>query len=329
MKVDWPAVVAGTGVGLPAGVLTNADWVKRLDTSDEWIVTRTGIRERRICGDGESTLPLAVSATRAAMADASVTPQDIDLLICATVTPEHTLPSTSCELQAALGLRSVPALDQVAACSGFVCAMITAAQYIHSGFVRTALVVGVDCMTRLADMEDRQSAILFGDGAGAAVLRRSDTHAGVRAARMGSDGTRAQLIWVPAGGTREPLSPRTVNERLHVMRMRGRDVYRFAVTNMQDVIQQTVADAGLTLDDIHLIIPHQSNLRIIESVCERMGFPLERVFVNIDRYGNTSSASVPIAMHEARMAGRISPGDRVLLAAFGAGLVWASILLEF
>lgn len=329
MKVNWGVEVAGSGIGVPEKVMTNEDWAQRLDTSDEWIVQRTGIRQRRWAAEHESTLTFAERASRGALAQAGVTPQDIDLIVCGTITPDHPLPSTSCELQAALGCGWVPAFDVVAACSGFVYAMITAAQYVVTGMSRCALVVGADCLTRVCDMEDRQSAILFGDGAGAVVLRPSRSpNAGILATRMGADGGRAMLIWVPAGGSREPASMRTVNERLHVMRMKGRDVYKFAVSQMQAVILDTARDAGIDLKDISLLVPHQSNLRIIESACQKLDIPPERVFINIHRMGNTSAASVPIAFHEARAERRLRRGDLALLVAFGAGLTWSSILLR-
>jgi 3-oxoacyl-[acyl-carrier-protein] synthase-3 len=329
MKVDWPAELAGTGVGLPSSVLTNADHVARLDTTDEWIVQRTGIRERRMAGPGESTLSLALDASRDAIRSAGISAADIDVVICATITPEHPLPSTACELQAELGCRPVQAFDLVAACSGFVYGLVTAAQQISSGLADTVLVVGADCMTRMADMEDRQSAILFGDGAGAAIVRRpASRRQRISAVRLGADGSRAMLIWVPAGGAREPASARTVNERLHAMRMKGRDVYKFAVVQLQELIQATAEDAGVSLSDVSLIVPHQSNLRIIESACEKLNLDADRVFINISRLGNTSAASVPIALHEAREAGRIRPGGRVMLVALGAGLTWASVMLE-
>jgi 3-oxoacyl-[acyl-carrier-protein] synthase-3 len=329
MKVDWGVEIAGSGIGLPRTVMSNHDWVARLNTSDEWIVQRTGIRERRVAAEGESTLTFALQASQEALQSARVAPQEIDLIICGTITPDHLLPSTACELQAALGCGHVPAFDLVAACSGFVYGLITAAQYIVAGMSRNALVVGADCVTRMADWEDRQSAILFGDGAGAVVLRPScEGRPAIRAVRLGADGGRAMLIWVPAGGSREPASLRTVNERLHVMRMKGRDVYKFAVSKMQEVIVDTLADAELTLDDVALVVPHQSNLRIIESACDRLGLPEHKVFINIQRVGNTSAASVPIALHEALRTGRLRRGDLVLLVAFGAGLTWASCLME-
>jgi 3-oxoacyl-[acyl-carrier-protein] synthase-3 len=329
MKLAWPIEIIGTGVGIPERVVTNDDFAARLDTSDEWITQRTGIRERRIAAPDESTLTLATRASRQALTAGGVAPAQLDLIVCCTITPDHMLPATACELQAALGCGWIPSFDLVAACSGFVWGLITAAQYINSGMSQQALVVGAECLSRITDMEDRSTAVLFADGSGAVVVRRSsDPQRGILAARMGADGARAELIWIPGGGSKEPASPKTINERLHYMRMRGREVYKFAVTQMQDLIHGTLADAGVSPDQLALVIPHQSNLRIIESATEKLGLPPERVWVNIDRYGNTSAASVPIALHEAWTAGRIRTGDLVLLVAFGAGLTWGSVLLR-
>lgn len=329
MKVDWPVEIVGTGMCVPSQVVPNSVFETRLDTTDEWIVQRTGIRERRIVSDGESTLALATAASRAAMHEAGVQPDQIDLIVNATITPEHVLPSTACEIQAELGCRWVPAFDLVAACSGFVYSFVTASQFISAGLGDVALVVGAESLTRITDMDDRSTAMLFGDGAGAAVIRRTQT-AGPRvlAARLGADGGRSRAIWVPAGGAREPASVRTVNERLHTMRMKGREVYKFAVTQMHDLVRDTLEDAGLTLADLKLLVPHQSNMRIIESACEKLGLEIERVVINIDRYGNTSAASVPLALHEGRRSGRMRSGDLVMLVAFGAGLTWGSVLLR-
>ncbi|MCA9244513.1 MAG: ketoacyl-ACP synthase III [Phycisphaerales bacterium] len=329
MKTSWAVEIAGMGSWTPPKVVTNDDLAARLDTSDEWITQRTGIRARHISADGETTLHLAEKAAREALAAADLTPADLDLIVVCTVTPEHTLPSTSCELQAALGCGWIPAFDLVAACSGFVYGLTTAAQFIHAGTAKTVLVVGAETMTRVTDQDDRATAILFGDAAGAAILRPA-TQAGreILAVNLGADGARAKMIWTPAGGSCLPASDTTVAERLHHMRMSGREVYKFAVTQMQTVLSQTLADAGVATDDVTLLIPHQSNLRIIESACDKIGIPMDRVMVNIDRYGNTSAASVPLAMCEAWRAGRIKRGDLVMMLGFGAGLTWGSALLR-
>ncbi|TWT45891.1 3-oxoacyl-[acyl-carrier-protein] synthase 3 [Phycisphaerae bacterium RAS1] len=329
MKLDWPIEIIGAGVSLPTKAVSNADFCKRLDTTEEWITQRTGILSRRMAAPEESTLTLAVDASRQAIAEAGLTPKDLDMIVLGTITPEHALPATSCELQAALGCRWIPAFDLVAACSGFVWSFVTAAHYVHTGMAGNVLVVGAETLTRITDMEDRGTAILFGDGAGAVVIRKSaDPHRRLLAARMGSDGERGMLIWIPAGGAKEPASVKSVNERLHYMRMKGREVYKFAVTQFQELIAETLDDAGVKIEDVKLVVPHQSNMRIIESACERFGLPREKVVINIDRYGNTSAASIPIAFWEAKRDGRFQPGDLVLLVAFGAGLTWGSALLR-
>ncbi|MFH1746652.1 MAG: beta-ketoacyl-ACP synthase III [Planctomycetota bacterium] len=329
MKLGWSVEVAGTGLGLPARVVTNDEFVQRLDTSEEWIIQRTGIRARHIVGPGESTLTLATAASRAALADADMSAEDIDLIICATFTPEHPLPSLSCELQAALGCRWVQAFDLAAACSGFVWGMSNAAQHIVSGMARNVLLVGVETLTTYTNMDDRATCILFGDGAGAAVLRPStNEHSRILAARAGADGKRGLTIYIPAGGSRQKATLKSVEEGQHFIKMRGREVYKFAVTTMAEIMHDTARDAGHDLDEVALIVPHQSNLRIIESACRKAGVPMERVVINIDRYGNTSAASVGICLHESRNNGRIKSGDLVMLVAFGAGLTWGSILLR-
>lgn len=329
MKVEWAVEIAGTGIDVPKRAVTNHEFTKHLDTSDEWIVQRTGIRERRIAGPGESTLTLSAAASRQALAEAKLTPDQIDLIIHATATPDHPLPATACELQAELGCGWVPAFDIAAACSGFVYALVNAAQFIDSGMASNVLVLGSETLTAITDMEDRGTAVLFGDGAGAAILRASaDPNRGIIAARLGADGGRAKAVWVPAGGAAEPASLRTVNERLHYMKMRGREIYKFAVTMMHSLVQETTEEAGIGIADLALVIPHQSNLRIIESAAARLGLPMEKVSINIDRYGNTSAASIPMALHEARETGRINSGDLIMLVAFGAGLTWGSVLMR-
>lgn len=329
MRCDWPMVIRGTGSATPEHILTNDDLAKRVETSDEWIVQRTGIRERRIAGEEDSTLSLAVAASREALERAELTPEDIDMIVVATVTPDHTIPATACELQAALGCGTIPAFDLQAACSGFVYAMVTAAQYLQNNFAKTILVVGSETLSRITDPEDRATCILFGDAAGAAVIQRSeDPKQGVVCIDIGADGARAKHIWVPAGGSREPASQRTINERLHFMKMEGREVYKFAVSKIQELVTRALEEAEIGIEDLRLFVPHQSNIRIIESVADKMNISREQIVVNIERYGNTSSASVPLAFHEAWKAGRIQRGDMVLMIGIGAGLTWGSALLR-
>jgi len=329
MRLGWPVEIVGTGAYLPTRVVTNEDLARQVETSNEWIVQRTGIRERRYVGQGESTLLMAKQACQAALRSAGLTAQDIDVIVFATITPEHQLPATGCLLQAELGCRWIPGYDLAAACSGFVWAFIHGAQHLTTGLAKTVLVVGAETLSNITDPQDRGTCILFGDAAAAAVLRvPADGQRQVLAANWGADGNRGRLIYIPAGGAREPASVRTVNERLHYMRMQGREVYKFAVTQMQHVIEQTCADAGVDVDEVALLIPHQSNLRIIESAVDKAGIPLDKVVINIDRYGNTSATSVAVALHEARASGRIKSGDLVMLVAFGAGLTWGSVLLR-
>lgn len=329
MKPRWAVEIAGAGAYAPERVVTNDDFARRLDTSDEWIVQRTGIRERRIVGQDEDTLTMSVAAARNALEDAGMTADDIDLIVQATVTPAHTLPSTACELQAALGCRWIPAFDLAAACSGYVYGLVNAAQFIESGMAKNVLMLATESLTRITDMEDRGTAVLFGDGSGGVILRASaDPNKGILAAKLGADGARAKAIWIPGGGSAEPSSITTVNERLHYMKMDGRAIYKFAVSMMHSLCQETADEAGVSLDDIALVIPHQSNLRIIESAMKRLDFPMDRVSINIDRFGNTSGASIGLAFEEARRTGRIKEGDLVMMLAFGAGLTWGSVLMR-
>ena len=309
--------------------MTNADFEKTLDTSDEWIRTRTGVRERRIVGDGENTLTMAVDASQRALDDAGLEPDDIDLIVLATSTPYVPLPATACFLQDVLGCRHIPAFDISAACSGFIYALVVGAGMMPSGGYRHALIVGAEAMSAVTDFEDRSTCILLGDAAGAVVLGDADNDiSGIYDHSLGANGGGAETIWVPAGGSLEPPSHRTIDERRHFLKMQGREVYKFAVTKFVEVMTDAIERAGITADDLALVVPHQSNLRIIESAAHKLGLPMERVVVNIDRYGNTSAASIPVAMAEARQSGRIQPGDWVLLAGFGAGLTWGTALLR-
>lgn len=321
--------IAGTGIALPRRVMANSEFEQFLDTSDEWIKTRTGVEERRIVQDGQTTAALGAAAGRNALADARIDLADVDLTICATITPECPFPATACFIQDELGLGDTPAFDLSAACSGFVYGLVMAAGMIHAGLYRTILLIGSESMTRFTDFQDRGSCILFGDGAGAAVLTPTDDpHQQLLHSRLHADGSNAEMIWVPAGGARTPASVETVNDRLHYMKMKGREVFKFAVVKMVSIIEQTLAEANVTADQISLIIPHQSNLRIIESVRARLDLPTEKVYVNIEQYGNTSAASIPIALDEARKSGVIEPGDLVLMVAVGAGMTWATALVR-
>jgi len=324
-----PYTIRGLGSALPEKVLTNADFEKILDTSDEWIRTRTGIRERRICTNGENTLTLALDASKKALDQAKLSPDDLDLIIVATSTPYVPIPATACFLQKELGCRHIAAFDLAAACSGFVYGFVSAVHLMTSGQYRHALVVGAEAMSSVTDFEDRTICVLLGDAAGAAIVSPTENEiSGLYDHCLGADGSGAEFICVPAGGSREPASAASVEGRRHYLKMKGRDVYKFAVNKMQEVIRNAVERAGITLDDLTMVIPHQSNARIIESAADKLGMPAEKMALNIDKYGNTSAASVPLAMDEAYREGRLQAGDWVLLAGFGGGLTWGSALIR-
>ena len=322
-------MICGTGSYLPKEVLDNQYFVERFDTSDEWIVSRTGIHQRRRGAADEVTSTLAANAARKALADARVTIDDIDLIVVATATGDCMFPATASYTQALLGAKNIPAFDVGAACAGFLHAMIVAGGMLTAGLYSRALVIGAEMLTRWANPADRATAILFGDAAGAAVVSTSGSgEARVLYCELGCDGTRADLISAPAGGARMPASAVTVAEGLHYLHMRGREVYKFAVIKMLQLIENALEQSGLSADDVKLVIPHQSNLRIIASVREKFGLPEEKVAVNIDRYGNTSAASVIVALDEARRCGTVKEGDCVLLVAIGAGLSWGTMIIR-
>jgi 3-oxoacyl-[acyl-carrier-protein] synthase-3 len=319
--------IAGWGMAVPERRVTNFDLAQTVDTNDEWITERTGIKERRVAGDGESTATLAIEAGMAAIKDAGIDPADIGLCIVATCTSEQPIPPTSSFVQEGLGLRC-GAFDIDAACSGFVYALVAGASMVASGAIGPVLVIGAETLTRVVDPTDRSTVILFGDGAGAVVLTPSD-EVGLLAWDLGCDGSLTGLLGIPAGGSRLPTSADTVAGGDHWLKMDGREVFRRAVRVIVDSARTTLDHAGLTADDVALFVPHQANVRIIDSAANKLGLPPERTFVNIDRYGNTSAASVPIALAEAADAGRLQRGDIVLLSGFGAGMSWASALVRW
>lgn len=322
--------ISGTGSYLPERILTNKYFEERLDTSDKWIRERTGIIERRTAGEGESTATLAAEAGKAAVADAGISADDLDLIIVATTTPEALLPSTACYVQQAICTRPVAAFDLNAACTGYVYALINATFMLQTGHFRNILVIGAETMTRIVDPEDRATCILFGDGAGATVLTATPDAQGsaVLHFKISAEGSGDNLLFVPAGGSRLPPSRMTIEERLHYVKMAGREVYKAAVKRNFQLVDSTLSEAGVSSKDIALVIPHQSNLRIIESVRQRLGLPEERMFVNIQQYGNTSAASIPIGLNQSLRTGRVKPGDLILLIAFGAGFTWGSALIR-
>ncbi|HUS58784.1 MAG TPA: beta-ketoacyl-ACP synthase III [Planctomycetota bacterium] len=320
--------ILGTGSCLPEKRLTNHDLEKMVATNDEWILTRTGISERRMAGKDTATSDLALQAAKKALEDAKVKPEKLDLIIVATITPDMFFPSTACVVQNALNAKNAAAFDLSAACSGFVYAVSAACSMITAGGVKKALVIGAETLTKVTNYEDRSSCILFGDGAGAVVLGPAKRR-NVVYSKLGADGSGGHMMYLPGGGSRRPATMQTVQDKQHYMVIHGREVFKFAVTKMQECIQDALDACGYTASDISLIVPHQVNLRILVAAAEKFGLPMEKVHVNIDKYGNTSAASIPIALDEAARARKLKKGDVVILVAFGAGLTWAAALVEW
>jgi 3-oxoacyl-[acyl-carrier-protein] synthase-3 len=324
-------IILGTGAYAPARILTNDELSKTVETSDEWIITRSGIRERHIAAPGENTSDMAVTAAKAALADAKLTAADIDLLVVATITPDLLMPATACFVQHKLGVPTQAAcFDLNAACSGFIYALDTVSALLLSGRYKRALVIGAEKLSAIVDWQDRATCMLFGDGAGAVVLGVSDQPGvGIIGTKLGAAGANVDLLYIPKGGSNAPATPESIAAGDHFMKMKGKEVFKLAVRAMDESARDILEQHGLRADQIGLVIPHQANLRIIEAVSQYLELPMDRFFVNVDRYGNTSSASVPIALDEARKAGRIKPGDITLLVAFGAGLTYGSALIRW
>jgi 3-oxoacyl-[acyl-carrier-protein] synthase III len=324
------AYLAGTGRGVPSTVMTNHHFAAMgIETSHEWIVERSGIVERRIAKNGETTAMLASEAGRRAMEKANVHPGDIDTIILSTATPDKLLPSTAVDVQAELGATRAAAFDISAACSGWLYGMTVAEGMMAAGSAETILVIGAEKMSAIVDWKDRSTCVLFGDGAGAAVLRRSKTNKGILSSFMRSDGKLADLLHRPSGGAAVPMTEAILADRTHFVQMAGREVFKHAVRSMSEAADRALDGARLTGDDIDLLIPHQANIRIIEATAKHAGLPMDKVYVNVDRFGNTSSASIPIALDEAIERGQIKEGSTVLLVAFGAGFTWASMIVRF
>lgn len=329
MRQNQRASITGIGSYLPDKVLTNYDLEKMVDTSNDWIIQRTGIKERRIVENGVTTSDIATQAALRAMEDAGVSPKDLDMIITSTITPDHIFPSTSCYIQEKIGATRACAFDILAACAGFIYAMSIGQSFINSGAMKTVLVVGAECLSKITDYTDRSTCVLFGDGAGAVIIQRNPVKHEILSSSLAADGSEADVLIMPGGGARNPASLESVQQRLHYIQFKGKEVFKLAINNITNLILETTRENGLTLDDIDLIIPHQSNLRIIEATMEKLGLPMEKAFVNIDKYGNTSSASVPIAMDEARKQGRLRKGNIVMLVAFGGGLTWGSSVIRW
>jgi 3-oxoacyl-[acyl-carrier-protein] synthase-3 len=329
--IDRPfARIAGIGSAVPEKVLTNADLEQTLDTSDEWIVERTGIRERHIAGPDETVTQYALRAARQAMAQAGVDAAAIDGIIFATVTPDHRLPSAACDLQAALGAAGAWAFDVVAACPGWLYGVTVAEGLMATGLGETILVIGAEKLSCITDYTDRGTAILFGDGAGAAIVQRvKEGDRGILSTYLGSDGTLAPLLHIPGGGAADPLTTELLEDKRHLIKMAGREVFKAAVLAMSRSTDAAITRAGLTPEAIDLLVPHQANLRIVEATAKHAEIPMAKVMVNLDRYGNTSSASIPLALVQAIEEGRLKPGMVVMLVAFGAGFTWGSVVLRW
>jgi len=327
--VNQRAGVLGTGHSYPEGILTNADLAKVVETSDEWITTRTGIKQRRKAAPDEYTSLFAVRAARQAIERARLDPADIDLLLCATVTPDQILPSTGCIVQAELGASNAAAMDIVAACSGFLYGVSLADSMIRTGQVRYAVVVGAEILTQYVDYTDRQTCVLFGDGAGAAVLGPVDTGRGILASKIKSDGRYEEQLYSPGGGTRKKPSADTLAAGDHFFKMKGNELFKVAVRSMAEISREVLEQAGVKSGDINLFIPHQANQRITEAVADRLNVDMSKVYSNIAVHGNTSSASIPIALDECVEAGRVKEGDSVLMASFGGGATWGAVLMRW
>jgi 3-oxoacyl-[acyl-carrier-protein] synthase-3 len=321
--------IIGTGSYVPERILTNRELEKIVETSDEWIRTRTGIGERRIAAPEEATSDMATNAALAAMSQARVSAEQIDLIIVATVTPDMFFPATACWVQKKLGAIRAACFDVSAACSGFIYAMEIAQQFISNHVYNTVLIIGADKLSSIVDWSDRNTCVLFGDGAGAAILRNRGASHGVIATHMGSDGEFTDILFMPGGGSRCPITSANVDQKLNTIKMLGKETYKQAVTAMSDAADRALESAGLKYEDIACVIPHQANMRIIEAIAHRMGLPVEKFYVNLEKYGNTSAAAVAIALDEAHRNGRFKIGDYVLLVVFGGGLTWASSVIQW
>ncbi len=320
--------ISGLGYYVPEKILTNQDLEKMVDTTDEWIRTRTGISERRIAEKGTGVSDLAVKAALMAIQNAGIKPEDLDLVLAATSTPDMPLPSTACFIQAKLGAKNAAAFDLAAACSGFVYGLVTAEQYVRAGTYKNVLVVGADLISSYIDWTDRSTCILFGDGAGAAIVSQKKS-GGFLSSVLGSDGQYAGLLNITCGGSKTPASSETVKAKGHYLQMNGAEVFKLAVRGMSDSVEKALGKAGVGIDQVKCFVPHQANLRIIDAVADRLKLPKEKIFINLEKYGNTSAASCAIALYEAMTQGRFKTGDKVVLATFGSGLVWASLVMEW
>ncbi len=330
MRVPKPIVeIVSTGRYLPERVLTNAELEKIVDTNDEWIRERTGIRERRVAAPDVGCAAMGAEAARIAMCRAGVSAGEVDFIVFSTATPDRLLPASACDMQALIGATNAAAFDISAACTGFIYALSVAEGLLAAGRGEIALIVSSEKMTSIVNWDDRATCVLFGDGAGAAVLKRSSNGRGMLSNFIRSDGTLAELLWRPGGGATMPMDAAVLESKDHLVKMAGREVFKHAVRSMAEAADQALSRAGLTADDVALLVPHQANSRIIEATARYAGIPMEKVFVNVDRYGNMSSATVPVALDEAFEQGRIKPGDNILMVAFGAGFTWGAAVVRW
>jgi 3-oxoacyl-[acyl-carrier-protein] synthase-3 len=326
---QYNAGIIGTGHSYPKGVLTNADLEKMVDTTDEWITSRTGIKQRRKAADDEYTSQFAVVAGKQALERAGIKPEEIDILVCATTTPDQILPSTGCIIQAELGANNAAAFDLFAACSGFLYGLTTVESMIRTGQIRYALVIGAELLTKYVDYTDRSTCVIFGDGAGAAVLGPVSSDKGILATKIRSDGRYEDSLFARGGGTRYGTTHETIDKRMHCFTMKGNEIFKIAVRSMSEISAEMLAKAGYTVDDLKLVIPHQANQRITDAVASKLGVCESKVYSNIAQHGNTSSASIPIALDECMEAGKIVEGDLVLMTAFGGGVTWGATVIRF
>lgn len=323
------AGILGTGTALPEKVVTNHDLEKLVETSDQWITERTGIKERRQAGPGETTSTLSTIASKRALEMAGISAQELDLIICSTISPDMPLPSTASFIQRELGARSCCAFDLAAACSGFLFGMTVAEQYIKTGKAKYVLVIGAELLSRYLDYKDRTTCVIFGDGVAAAILGPATPNSGILASELHTNGQYADHLYIPAGGTVKPATCKTVSDREHFIKMRGNELFKVAVRSLEEVSRRVLRDAGVSIDQLALMIPHQANQRITDAIRSRLGVPEEKVYANISRVGNTSSASIPICLDECVRSGKIKKGDLILMSAFGAGVTWGAILMRW
>ena len=326
---DINAGIIGVGMYAPAKVLTNAELARMLNTTEEWIEAMSGIKERHIAAPSQATSDLGTIAAQRALARAGVSPDEVDLIIVSTSTPDMQFPSTACLIQERLGVKNIPAFDLTAVCSGFVYALTVGAQFIANEFYRTVLVIGTKAVSRVINWSDKDTCMLIGDGAGAVVLRQAPSGYGILSAKLGADGSGASFMMVPAGGSRKPATAEVIEQKMNKIQMNGSEVFKFAMKKLPEVTEQALELANLHTEDLKLIIPHQANRRIIEAAARRMDLPLEKFLLNVEHYGNTSSATIPIALHEALETGRIESGDLIALTGFGGGLTWGSLIMRW